>query len=158
VARRNLEQMLKASATHWAQRYTMLAKGMAPKHIAPHISTKSIVGDGKVTLTSSIRVVDLPNYGTMDATAQEYGYPGADIVPKKKPFLVFYWDVVGSVVKMSKVHRDPMPAYNSDKGYMRPAADAWTAEIMASSSKFKDAIRLDILDSFNKITKAGMKK
>jgi hypothetical protein len=158
VARRNLEQLLKTSATHWAQRYTILAKGLAPKHIAPHISTKSVAsGEGTVTLTSSIRVVNLPNYGTMDATAQEYGYPGADIVPKKKPLLVFYWDAAGSVVKMNKVHRDPMPAYNEDRGYMRPAAEAWTEEFMASSSKFKEAIRLDILDSFNKITKAGMK-
>jgi hypothetical protein len=159
VARRNLEQLLKDGAKNWAQRYTILARAKAPRHIAPHITTKSTVsGDGQVVLRSSIKVVDLPNYGTMDAVAQEYGYPGATIVPKTKPMLVFYWEVAGRVVKMGKVTRDPMEAFNDGQGYLRPAAKEWTQEIMASSSRFKDAIRLDILDSFNKITKAALSK
>lgn len=158
MATKNLDKLLKNSAKKWAARYTVLAKEIAPKHIAPHISTKSSIAEGQVTLTSSIKVVNKPNYGTLDAAAQEYGYPGATITPKKKPHLVFYWEKLDSVVKMKKVTRLPMPAFNNDRGYMRPAAVQWTDEILASSDQFAQAIKLDILESFNKITKASLKK
>lgn len=161
----NLDKLLKNSAKKWASKYTALAKAKAPKHIAPHISTKSSVdGSGNVTLTSTVKVVNKPNYGTMDAVAQEYGYPGAVI--EGKPYLVFPWDMVtvgvprtkdGKAV-LHKVVRKPMPAFNEDRGYMRPAADEWTQEMLASSDQFAQAIKLDILESFTKITKASLSK
>ena len=163
---KNLEQTIKQGATQWAKRFTILAKANAPKHIAPYISTKSTVVGDKVVLVSGVKVVNKPNYGTMDAVAQEYGYPGAIITPKKGAFLAFPWDVnlVGAPrlpdgrILIRKVERKPMPAYNSGKGYMRVAAEEWKMELKGSSSAFKKAIKLDVMDAFNRITKASMKK
>jgi hypothetical protein len=159
-AARNLEQLLKASAKNWAQRYTILARAKAPRHIAPHISTSSTVSEGRVSLKPTIKVIDthgangsISNYGTLDMRAQEYGHPGATIVPRTKPMLVFYWDVAGKVVKMGKVTKLPQPAFNNGQGYMRPAMDEWTQEILASSARFKDAIKLDISEAFKGLGK-----
>lgn len=173
MAKRNLEQILKDNATYWAQRYTILAKSHAPKHIAPHITTKSKVSGQSVTIESTVAVVDMrgaegqiSNYGTLDAVAQEFGHPGASILPRVKTVLAFKWQKAPANIKKDKegkvrlpyVTKKPQPAFNSDNGYMRPAADDWTDEIMKSSSKFKDAIRLDTLESFTKITKANLSK
>ena len=168
MARRNLEQLLKASAKNWAQRYTILARAKAPRHIAPHISTSSSVTAGQVTLTSSIKVIDargaegtISNYGTLDARAQEYGHPGATITPRTGKYLAFHWQIHPQNAKydkegrilLEKVTKLPQPAFNSRQGYMRPAMDEWTQELLASSARFKDAIRLDIMESFKGLDK-----
>ena len=168
MAKRNLEQLLKASAKNWAQRYTILARAKAPRHIAPHISTSSSVTAGQVTLRSSIKVIDarnaegnVSNYGTLDMRAQEYGHPGATITPKNVPYLVFYWEKAPANMRktkedkvvLSKVTKLPQPAFNNGQGYMRPAMDEWTQEILASSARFKDAIRLDISEAFKGLGK-----
>jgi hypothetical protein len=168
VAKRNLEQLLKASAKNWAQRYTILARAKAPRHIAPHISTSSSVTAGQVTLTSSIKVIDargaegtISNYGTMDARAQEYGHPGATITPRTGRYLAFHWQIHPQNAKydkegrilLTKVTKLPQPAFNNGQGYMRPAMDEWTQEILASSARFKDAIKLDISEAFKGLGK-----
>ena len=165
---RNLEQLLKASAKNWAQRYTILARSKAPRHIAPYISTSSSVTAGQVTLTSSIKVIDargaegtISNYGTLDARAQEYGHPGATITPRTGTYLAFHWQIHPQNAKydkegrilLEKVTKLPQPAFNSRQGYMRPAMDEWTQELLASSARFKDAIRLDIMESFKGLDK-----
>ena len=167
MARRNLEQMLKASATHWARQLTIYAKAKAPKHIAPHISTSSqMIGNGNVNLSLTVKKVDMrnaegsiSNYGTMDALAQEYGHPGAVITPRTKKYLAFQWDIHPENAKydkegrilLQKVTKKPQPAFNNGVGYIRPALDEWKAEFYASSSKFKNAIGADIMEALDKI-------
>jgi len=169
MARRNLQDLMKASAKNWAQRYTILARSKAPKHIAPYITTSSTVSEGQITIKSTIKPIDMrgsegqiSNYGTLDATAQEYGHPGATITPRVKSVLAFHWNIrpeyakydAEGRIRLQIVNKKPQPAFNSDQGYMRPAMREWSDEIMQSSARFKDAIKLDILDSFNAITKA----
>ena len=187
MARRNLEQLLRASAKNWAQRYTILARSKAPRHIAPYISTSSSVTAGQATLTSSIKVIDarnaegnISNYGTLDMRAQEYGHPGAVIMPVNGTWLAFEWNPktltfrpwrVGNKVLVGREYKDveesgmadaapihplikkPQPAFNNGQGYMRPAMAEWTQELLASSARFKDAIRLDIMESFKGLGK-----
>ena len=177
---RKLEQILKDNARYWGQQYTILAKAKAPKHIAPYISTTSKVTEGRVELLSTVKPIDMrgaegqiANRGTLDAAAQEYGHPGATIVPRTRGSLAFHWQIHpknaryirkskiasdNGKILLQKVDKKPQKAFNNDTGYMRPAMKEWTTEFMASSSKFKDAIRLDILDAFNKVTKVNLSK
>lgn len=183
MARRNLEKILKDNAKYWAQRYTTLARNLAPKHIAPHITTSSSISNSSIVLQATVKPVDsrgaegqISNYGTLDAAAQEYGHPGAVIKPRVKKILAFHWDVVPTFkVKRDKEGRvllginyktgaphplikKPQKAFNNDMGYLRPAMDEWSDELKNSSSKFKDAIKLDILDAFNKVTRINLSK
>ena len=166
MARRNLEQLLKSQANYWARQLTLSAKAKAPKHIAPYISTSTKVTADTANLTLQIKKVDMrnaegavSNYGTMDALAQEYGHPGAVIKPRIKKYLAFQWDVHPENARYDKegrillqsVTKTPQPAFNSGAGYIRPALDEWKAEFYASSSKFKNAIGADIMESLNKI-------
>jgi len=166
---RNLEQLLKSQASHWARQLTINVKAKAPKHIAPHISTSAkSTGVGTVNLELSVKKVDMrnaegavSNYGSMDALAQEYGHPGVPqgIKPRIKKYLAFQWDIKPENAKydkegriiLQKVVKKPQPAFNQGAGYIRPGVELWKEEFYASSSKFKDAIGADIMEALDKI-------
>jgi hypothetical protein len=158
--------MLADSSRYWAQQLTLSAKSKAPKHIAPYIHSKSTITEGMSTITLNVDIFQrigeggtLQNYGTVDALAQEYGHPGATITPKTGNWLAFDWSnpVVGirrlpdGRVMLKKVTKLPQPAFNEGQGYLRPAMQETADSILASSSKFREAIRLDVMESMNKI-------
>lgn len=160
------EALLKRKATTWAAKLTKEAKSKAPKHIAPYITSSSSAVGGRYQITLSVKPVErftetgaISNYGTMDAKAQEYGYPGATITPRPgRKFLAFPWDVQvpgaprlpNGDILLKEVTRKPMPAYNEGYGYMRPAMRAWRDELFAiEAPEIAKAIFVDIRKGFN---------
>ena len=160
-----IDTLLKRKAKTWTAKLTKLAKSNAPKHIAPYITSSSSYAEGRYQVTLSVKPIEkvsetgaISNYGTMDAKAQEYGYPGATITPRTgRKFLSFPWDVqvVGAGrlpngnILLKKVVRKPMPAYNDGYGYMRPAMRAWRDELYAlETPEIAKAIFVDIRKGF----------
>ena len=160
-----LDALLKRKAKTWASKLTKLAKERAPKHIAPYITSASTATEGRYQITLAVKPVEkftetgaISNYGTMDAKAQEYGYPGAHITPRAgRKFLSFPWEVqvVGAGrlpngnILLKEVHRLPMPAYNEGKGYIRPAVAEWRAELRATETpEIAKAIFADLRKGF----------
>lgn len=175
ATRRNFTDMLKASSRHWAQTMTKTARQLAPRHISPHISSKSNISDNQSIIIVSVAQVDVDEdgkNGTVDAAAQEYGHPGAIITPVNGTWLAFKWNPATLTFKPKKfgdkvlvgrnykrpdeifpIIKKPQPAFNSGQGYLRPAMDEVSEDIRKSSSKFKDAIMLDISQAFSAIGK-----
>jgi len=71
---KNLTKAIKDEAKAWASKLTKEAKSRAPRHIAPHISTKTTrTESGGILLVLGVKKVDKVQDGTNDAVAWEYG-------------------------------------------------------------------------------------
>ena len=164
---KRLKDNLKKKAVAWAGQLTRLAKGFAPKHVEPaissHVETKE---DG----TYIIRITANRSVAP-DARAQEFGsgiharrgvkqkYP---ILPKNKKVLAFHWDVAnasperfvfapdGRVLLPSVMHPG-IEAANGGKGYIAPAMKELRKRAKAELDvAVKDAIMADLRESFGK--------
>lgn len=169
-----LQTNLKKRAAAWAGQLTRLAKGFAPNHVEPAISsTTEVKEDGtyRIRITADRRIAP-------DARAQEYGsgiharrgkkdfYP---ITPKSKKMLAFYenangtWDYDMFDPPMPRVHAPDgrglfygvmhpgIEAANNGKGYIAPAMRELRKRAKAELSKdIKDAIVGDLRASFGK--------
>lgn len=168
---------LKRRAVSWAGQLTSLAKSFAPAHIQPAISSHvEDKNDGTfiIRITADRFKNPQPNYGTLDARAQEFGsgiharrgskakYP---IIPKKGKFLAFKWDVAdanperfrflpdGRVI-LPKVMHPGIEAANGGQGYIHPAMNELRKRARAELSKeIRDAIVGDLRDSFGRKTR-----
>lgn len=169
-----LQTALQKTATAWARKLTILAKGFAPSHVKPAISSKTENrGDG----TFIIRVMANRKVAP-DARAQEHGsglkahrgpkveYP---IAPKNRRALAFYENANGTW--NYEMANPPMPrryapdgrglffgvmhpgieAANNGEGYFRPAVKEWRRQARKGLDKeVRAAILGDLRKSFGR--------
>jgi hypothetical protein len=162
-----LKDNLRLRARAWAGQLTRLAKGFAPNHVKPAIS--STVED-KQDGTYIIRIKADKKIAP-DARAQEFGsgihsrrgpkvkYP---IRPKNKKMLAFYWEIAdanperfnflpdGRVALPSVMHPG-IEAANGGVGYIHPAMNELRKRARAELDKdIRSAIVGSLRDSFGK--------
>jgi hypothetical protein len=172
----SLSSSLYLRARAWAGQLTTLAKGHAPAHIQPFISSHVEGDDGssQYTIRITTQMVDggheKPNHEgqSMDARAQEYGSGWharrgglKDIIirPKNAKALVFPWQVAennpafkhtsdGKVILM-EVHHPGITAANEGQGYIAPAINQLRARGRAElDTDVRQAILDDLRRSF----------
>ena len=161
-------------ATNWAGQLTQYAKGFAPIHLKPFISSRvEEKSEGSYAIRLNVRMVDNPEHknASMDARAQEYGSGMRSesgggkgfipIRPKGHKFLAFKWEVADANpdkfnflpdgrVLLPSVKSPGIFPYRGE-GYLRPA-------IRLIQDKGKDllteelrqAITADIYESFTR--------
>lgn len=159
-------------ATRWAGMLTIIAKEFAPRHIAEYIhSSTSPAGDGKVSITISVNLDanPLPKGGSADARAQEfgsglnttrYGKMGyITILPKKRKFLAFDWEVANMAperfrflpdgrVMLRSVQSPGIHPYKG-LGYLKPAIDELRAKGKEDLDRdIRSAITGDLREAF----------
>lgn len=167
-----LPSALQRIATRWAGMLTTIAKGYAPRHIAPYIhSSTSERGKEGYTIVLSVNLDENPEqrFGSSDARAQEYGsgikttkYGKMDyipIFPKRGKFLAFNWEVAnqspeafrflpdGRVILRS-VQSPGIPPYKGE-GYLKPAVRDLRAKARADMDPdIRSAITGDLRVAF----------
>lgn len=164
---KRLSDVLKNRARSWAGQLTRLAKGFAPNHVEPAISSHvEVKDDGTYTIriTADRRIAP-------DARAQEFGsglharrgvkrkYP---IKPKNAKVLAFNWEVANASperfvfapdgrVLLPSVQHPGIEAANGGKGYIAPAMRELRKRAKAELDKdIKAAIVGDLRESFGK--------
>lgn len=179
---KRLSTNLKNRARSWAGQLTSLAKAFAPNHIKPYISSKvDDKGDGTFIIrTTADRFANpKPNYGSMDARAQEFGSGEKarrgvkreySIRPKKTfGSLAFYenangtWDYDMFDPPMPREHiqdgrglfygvmHPGIQAANAGKGYIHPAMNELRKRARTDLTKdVRDAIVGDLRESFGR--------
>jgi len=164
---KRLKDNLKKRAAAWAGQITRLAKGLAPAHVRPAISSSV---ESKEDGTYIIRITANRNVAP-DARAQEFGsgihsrrgakqkYP---IVPKNTKVLAFNWEIANANperfvfapdgrVLLPSVQHPGIEAANNGKGYIAPAMRELRKKAKAELQKeLKDAIVGDLRESFGR--------
>lgn len=141
----------------WAGQLTSLAKSFAPEHLKDYISSKVEPRDPNapqysITLSVDTQAVQSPNYGTLDAPAQEFGSPPHTIRAKFWPWLVFDGtnEFEGKKIYASSVNHPGMEKYQG-RGYLKPAIDAIVERgITELSEDVRQAILEDLRMAFSK--------
>lgn len=166
---KRLKDNLKKRATAWAGQLTKLAKGFAPNHLKPYISSHV---EAKEDGTYRIRITanrganptgpGHPNYGSSDARAQEFGSglrarrgPKQKylIHPKNAKFLEFEGtnQFEGWIIRTMEVKHPGIKAANQGKGYLAPAMNEIRKRARAELTKeIRDAIVGDLRESFGR--------
>lgn len=162
-----LSTNLKRRATSWAGQLTKLAKGYAPAHLQASIHTKVETTDTGFVLRLGVTNnrptnPSMPNFGTSDARAQEYGsgkqaqrrdkkFISIDAV--NKPNLVFpgTHGFEGQIIVIPHVNHPGIHATNNEKGYLRPAVADLRKRMKAELAEdVRDAIRTSMRIAFKK--------
>lgn len=164
---KRLATNLKKKAAAWAGQLTRLAKGFAPSHVKPAISSAvESKDDGTYIIRITANRAVAP-----DARAQEFGSGlharrGVKkkylITPKTQKVLAFNWEVANANperfvfapdgrVLLPSVQHPGIEAANSGKGYIAPAMKELRKRAKAELDKeVKDAIMGDLRESFGK--------
>ena len=159
---------LRRRTIYWAGEITKLAKSYAPNHlkeyIQSHVEDKD---DGTFIIRTSINrfANPQPNYGTLDARAQEYGSGlrarrGTKqkylIRQKTAPFLEFQGtnEFDGWLIRTMEVKHPGIQAANEGQGYIGPAQKEVRQKLKAQLGKeVRDAIVGDLRESFGRKSK-----
>lgn len=163
---KRLTTALLKRARAWAGQLTALAKGLAPAHVRPAISSKVETKETGfiIRITASRKVAP-------DARAQEFGsglharrgikkkYP---IIPKTRKFLAFNWEIANANperfsflpdgrVLLPSVQHPGIQAANVGKGYIAPAMRELRKRGRAELDKdIREAILGDLRESFGR--------
>jgi hypothetical protein len=166
---KRLQQNLLRRARAWAGQLTKLAKGYAPNHVAPAISShvENKEAGFIIRITADRKIAP-------DARAQEFGSGlharrGVKkkylIAPKTKKALAFNWEVANASperfifapdgrVLLQSVQHPGIEAANGGKGYIAPAMNELRKKARADLDKdIREAIMGDLRESFGRKTR-----
>jgi hypothetical protein len=160
-----LPTALQALTEEWTGQLLDLIVSLAPKHIAPYVRVEPQVSGNQYTIRITVNRFEnpKPNYGSLDARAQEYGSGlrarrGGQHIIKIVPTQESGWlifkgtkEYQGMVIKTKEVNHPGIEAANSGQGYIAPAVNAVRAEGRAELSQaVRGAILSDIRRSFGR--------
>ena len=128
----SLTTNLEALANSWTGQLLSLIQSLAPAHIRPYVFVYEEEADGKYIIHATVNRYSnpRPNYGSMDAKAQEYGsgirartatQHMIDIVPKQETGWLVFTAKDGKFVRTKHVSHPGINAANDGEGYVAPA-------------------------------------
>jgi len=169
MADSSLPTNLEALVDSWKGQLLSLVKGLAPAHLRDAVFVNSEEADGHyvIRVTVNRNAYPRPNYGSLDARAQEYGSglrarvagknsgqtipinaKGGYIASNGVAYLVFK-NKEGRIIKTKHVDHPGIEAYNGGEGYVAPAIELLRQKGRAELSQaIRSAILTDIRTSF----------
>jgi len=163
MADSSLPTNLEALVDSWKGQLLSLVQGLAPAHLRNAVFVNSEEGDGNyvIRVTVNRNAYPRPNYGSLDARAQEYGSGlrarrGGQGYIQIRPtsetgWLIFQGtnEYSGMVIKTKEVQHPGIEAYNGGEGYVAPAIELLRQKGRAELSQaVRSAILTDIRRSF----------
>ena len=149
---------MQALTEEWTGQLLDLVISLAPAHLRPYIQVRPEEGDGKYIIHVIVDRSEnkLPNYGSADARAQEYGsgirarsaaQHMITIRPLQENGWLMFTAKDGRFVKTKMVQHPGIEAANSGQGYIKPAVDAIRKE---GRAELQDAVRRAILSDIKR--------
>ena len=163
MADSSLPTNLEALVDSWKGQLLSLVQGLAPAHLRNAVFVNSEEGDGNyvIRVTVNRNAYPRPNYGSLDARAQEYGSGlrarrGGQGYIQIRPtsetgWLIFQGtnEYSGMVIKTKEVQHPGIEAANGGEGYVAPAIELLRQKGRAELSQaVRSAILTDIRRSF----------